>query len=130
MKYILTIILALVASVGISQEASFYKLTQVSAYDVASGSWSDFVTIDGIMGTQGNIVRLQVPEYDFTAQFNLSVVDKEENSEAFLVKYLDVQQQAVIWFYHEKLTKRSLVRVTVNGEGLQFVVGKPIRYGD
>lgn len=130
MKYILTIILALVASVGISQEASFYKLTQVSAYDANTGRWSNFTDIDGILGTRGNLVRIGVPEYNFEVQFDLTVVDKEEDDSIVLVKYVDVEQQATVWFYHEKATGQSIVRVTVGNDGLQFIVGKPLGNGD
>lgn len=130
MRYILTMFLALIVSVGFTQEASFYKLTQVSAYDSNTGRWSEFKPVEGILGTKGNLVRIAVPEYDFEVQFNLTLVDKGENESAVLVKYVDVGQQATIWFYHEKATGQSVVRVTVGNDGLQFIVGKPLGNGD
>ena len=130
MRYILTMFLALIVSVGFTQEASFYKLTQVSAYDANTGRWSEFKPVEGILGTKGNLVRIAVPEYDFEVQFNLTLVDKGENESAVLVKYVDVEQQATVWFYHNKATDQSIVRVTVGNDGLQFIVGKPLGNGD
>lgn len=130
MRYILTMFLALIVSVGFTQEASFYKLARVSAYNANTGRWSEFKPVEGILGTKGNLVRIAVPEYDFEVQFNLTLVDKGENESAVLVKYVDVGQQATIWFYHEKATGQSVVRVTVGNDGLQFIVGKPLGNGD
>lgn len=130
MKFILTMLLAFMVSVvSAQQEPSFYKLTEVSAYDVNTGRWSDFKDIDGILGTKGNLVRIEVAEYNFAVQFNLTVVAREEDEEIVLIKYIDVEQQATVWFYHNKTSRESVVRVVVGGNGLQFTVGNPIGNG-
>lgn len=129
MKFILTMLLAFTVSVVSAQQASFYKLTEVSAYDANTDRWSDFKPIDGILGTKGNLVRIEVSEYNFSVQYDLTVVDREEDEEIVLIKYVDVSQRATVWFYHEKSSKKSLIRVVVGEDGLQFVIGNSIGNG-
>ena len=56
--------------------------------------------------------------------FTLTVVGREETTDEVLVKYLDVEQQIMVWFYHNKLTKESIIRFEANGAGVQFTIGE------
>ena len=112
-----------VATVVMAQTPSFYRIIGISTYDRSTNSWADFQETSGLMGTKGNLVRIEVAEYNFSVQFDLKSVDKQETSEIVLVQYADVHASANVWYFFNKESNVSVVRVSKNGEWIQFLIG-------